>query len=70
MATKTIGIILIIIGAIMILYTGFNYITTETVVDLGPIKIESEKNNFMKLSPILGTLLLIGGIALVFIRKK
>jgi drug/metabolite transporter (DMT)-like permease len=69
MTSKTIGIILIIIGAIMIIYTGFNYVTTETVVDLGPIQIEAEKNNFQKLSPILGVIFLIGGLVLLFIKR-
>jgi NADH:ubiquinone oxidoreductase subunit 6 (subunit J) len=70
MSTKLIGIVLIIIGAIMMLYTGFNYVTTETLVDLGPVSIESEKNNFMKLSPILGAILLAGGLILLFLQSK
>jgi len=60
MPAKTIGIILIIIGVIMIAYSGFNYVTTETLVDVGPINIEAKKNNFVKFSPFIG-----GGIALV-----
>jgi len=70
MQTKTIGIILVIIGIIMIAYTGFNYVTTETIVDLGPIQIEAEKNNFVKLSPIIGGVLLVGGIIFLFLNKK
>ena len=31
MLTKTVGIVLIVIGIIMIVYTGFNYVTTEKV---------------------------------------
>jgi uncharacterized membrane protein len=67
---KAIGIILIIIGIIMIAYTGFNYVTTETLVDIGQIQIEGKKNNFVKLSPILGGVLLIGGILLLIRSKK
>ena len=37
MNTKTLGIILIIIGILMIAYTGFNYVTSEKVVDIGPL---------------------------------
>jgi hypothetical protein len=69
MQTKTIGIILCVIGAIMLVYTGFNYVTTETIVDLGPIQVEAKKNNFVKLSPYLGGGLLIIGFLLI-IRKK
>jgi drug/metabolite transporter (DMT)-like permease len=62
MQTKVLGIVLIIIGVIMLAYTGFNYVTTETVVDLGPVQIEAEKNNFVRLSPVIGGVLLLGGL--------
>jgi drug/metabolite transporter (DMT)-like permease len=62
MQTKVLGIVLIIIGVIMLAYTGFNYVTTETVVDLGPVHIEAEKNNFVRLSPVIGGVLLLGGL--------
>ena len=39
---KTLGIVLVVIGIIMMVYTGFNYVTTEKVVDLGPIEINAE----------------------------
>ena len=54
----------------MIAYTGFNYVTTETLVDLGPVQIEVEKNNFVKLSPVIGGVLLVGGIFFLLRRKK
>jgi len=70
MQTKIIGIILLIVGIIMMVYTGFNYVTTETVVDLGPIQVEAEKNNFVKLSPVLGCILLVVGLLLMFRGSK
>ncbi|MBK7231744.1 MAG: hypothetical protein IPH93_05670 [Saprospiraceae bacterium] len=70
MQTKTIGILLMIVGIIMMVYTGFNYVSTETVVDLGPLQVEAKKNNFVKLSPILGGILMVVGIILLFRSKK
>jgi hypothetical protein len=70
MSTRVIGIILVVVGVIMIAYTGFNYVTTETLVDVGPIQIETEKNNFVKLSPIVGGVALVAGIFLLFSRRK
>jgi len=69
MSKKPVGIVLIIIGIIMIIYTGFNYVTTEKVVDLGPIKINAEKNHPVQWSPIVGVVLLVGGI-LVMVTSK
>ena len=69
MQTKFVGTILIAIGLLMIAYTGFNYVTKEKVVDLGPVEISKEKNNPVSWSPILGVVLLVGGI-IVFARNK
>ena len=70
MSAKPLGIVLIIIGAIMIIYTGFNYVTTEKVVDLGVIKINAEKNHPVQWSPIVGVVLLVGGIVVMVTSKK
>lgn len=67
---KSIGIVLIAIGAIMMIYTGFTYVTTEKVVDIGPIEINKEKNNPVSWSPILGGVLLVGGIVIVATANK
>ncbi len=69
MSRKPIGIVLIIIGVIMIIYTGFNYVTTEKVVDLGPLKINAEKNHPVQWSPIVGVILLVGGIVVLVTSK-
>lgn len=70
MNTKTLGIITIIIGAIMIFYTGFNYVTTKKVVDIGPIEINQQQSHPVQWSPIVGVILVIGGVLLVVRDKK
>ncbi|MDO9276626.1 MAG: hypothetical protein Q7T92_13915 [Lutibacter sp.] len=70
MKTKTLGIVIAIIGLLMIIYTGFNYVTTEKVIDLGPMEMSMEKNHPVQWSPIVGVALLIGGIVLVAMDKK
>ena len=45
MLTKTTGIVLIVLGLIMMAYTGFNYITTEKVIEKSiekPIKTNDQ----------------------------
>ncbi|WP_394991054.1 hypothetical protein [Emticicia sp.] len=70
MKTKVIGIVIVIIGILMIAYNSFNFKTTEKVVDLGAIKITQEKNNPIQWSPILGVVLLIGGIVIIVSSRK
>jgi len=70
MQTKIAGIILIVIGIIMMAYTGFNFVTTEKVVDLGPVEINKEKDHPVQWSPIIGVALLAGGVIIVARGKK
>lgn len=70
MKTKTLGIVIAIIGILMIIYTGFNYVTTEKVIDLGPMEMSMEKNHPVQWSPIVGVALLVGGIVLIVMDKK
>ncbi|MEK7720208.1 MAG: hypothetical protein AAB347_11515 [Bacteroidota bacterium] len=69
MQKRTIAISIIVIGILMMVYTGFNYVTTEKVVDLGPIKINAEKNHPVQWSPIVGLVLIFGGVAILLIPK-
>lgn len=70
MKIRTIGIIMIILGIIMLLYNTFNYVTTEKVVDIGPIQINKEVNHPVTWSPIIGIVLAAGGVALIVISTK
>lgn len=70
MKPKIGGIVLIAIGVLMLVMTGFNYMTTEKVVDIGPIEIQKEKSHAVEWPPIIGVLLIVGGVALVVIRGK
>jgi hypothetical protein len=67
---KTLGIILIVVGALMMAITGFNYVTEEKVVDLGPLEINKEENHPVQWSPIVGGILFIGGIIALAVKKK
>jgi uncharacterized membrane protein len=70
MKTKPLGLIIIVLGIVMMAYTGFNYVTTEKIVDIGPIEINQQKNHRLQWPPVLGGLLLAGGIAIIVFSKK
>ena len=65
MNTKAIGIALLAIGILMTIYTGFNYVTTEKVVDIGPIQINKEQNHPVQWAPIVGVIIIVIGSILV-----
>jgi hypothetical protein len=70
MKSKSIGIALVVIGALMVIFNGFNYVTEKKVVDIGPIEINKKEDNPVRWSPILGGILIVGGIILVVSDKK
>ena len=67
---KTVGIVLIALGVLMMVYTGFNYVTKEKVVDIGPIEINAEKTHTVAWPPVVGILLIVGGIVVFVLDKK
>ncbi len=68
--SRTIGIILIILGAVMLIWTGFTYTKKEKIVDAGPLEISADKQESVNWPPYLGGVLLIGGIVIVMTAKK
>jgi hypothetical protein len=64
------AIILIVIGVIALAYGGFNFTTKEKVAEIGPLKIEKDKTHSVPLSPVLGVLALVGGIALLVVGRR
>ena len=67
---KTIGIVLIVLGGIMTVFTGFNIITKKEVADIGPIEINKEEKTPIYWSPITGAILLVAGIIVVLSSRK
>jgi hypothetical protein len=65
-----IGIVLIIIGIVALAYQGITYTKKEKVLELGPIEATAEKEKTIPLPPIVGGLLLVGGIVLVITGAK
>jgi hypothetical protein len=70
MKTSSVGIVLAILGIAMVAYTGIDLITTKRVVDIGPIKIDKDESHPVQWSPVVGAILLVGGIALVLRDRK
>ena len=64
------GIVLIALGAIALAYQGITYTTKEKVVDLGPLKVEAEKQKTIPLPPVLGGVALVVGVVLLIASSR
>ena len=67
---KNFGIVLLVIGLIMTVFTGFNVITKEKVVDLGPVEINKEEKTPIFWSPITGGILAAAGLVVILLAKR
>jgi len=70
MNMKTLGAVLLVIGLIMTVFTGFNLVTKEKVVDLGSVEINTNKRTPIYWSPITGGVLALAGVVLIALGRK
>lgn len=60
-----------VVGLLMTLYTGFNYVTREKVIDIGDIEISADKERSVGWSPFIGIgIIVIGGVVFLAGKKK
>jgi LPXTG-motif cell wall-anchored protein len=68
---KKIGIIIIIIGLGLTLFSAFTFFSKEKVVDIGKLEITREKPHHLNWSPLIGIAIMgIGGVFLWRSYKK
>ena len=68
---KRIGIVLIIIGLLLTIITGFKFFTKEKLVDIGNVEISSKEPHRVNWSPYVGVgIMVVGGILLVTDRRR
>lgn len=67
---KTIGIILVIVGAIMLVWTGFSFTRKEKVVDIGSLEITADKKEQVNWPPYVGGVILVAGVVLLLVPRK
>jgi hypothetical protein len=69
-STSMLGIVLIVLGALALVYQGFTYTHQEKVLDVGPIHATRDEKESVPISPIVGGLALAGGVALLLFGAK
>jgi hypothetical protein len=67
---KLIGVALIALGVIALVYQGITYTSKEKILDVGPFKAEVKREKTIPLSPILGVVALVGGVAILLFARR
>jgi hypothetical protein len=64
------GLILIVLGAIGLIYGGITYTRSRETVSLGPVEVTAERKETIPLPPIIGGILLLAGVAIVIGTRR
>ena len=65
-----VGAALVVIGLVSLLWGGFRWTENKTVVDIGPVKATAEEHKTLPIPPVVGALLLVGGIVVLVVPAR
>lgn len=67
---RTIGIVLIIVGIVMLLFRGFSVQKKEKVVDVGPLEINKTENKWIGWPVYAGGIAIVAGLIMIVADRK
>lgn len=65
-----VGIVLVILGIIGLVYQGFGYTKRKDVLDVGSIHATKDTHERVEIPPVLGGIVLVGGIVLIVVGAR
>ncbi|MGI8843492.1 MAG: DUF3185 domain-containing protein [Gemmatimonadaceae bacterium] len=69
-AGAIIGIVLIVAGALALVYQGITYNRDRTVLEVGPISATAETRETIPIPPVLGGLAIAAGVVLLVMSRR
>jgi uncharacterized membrane protein len=67
---KTIALVMIVLGVVMLIWTGFTYTKKEKLIDAGPIQISADREKSVNWPPYIGGVVLIAGVVILLTSKR
>jgi uncharacterized membrane protein YidH (DUF202 family) len=67
---QIIGILLVVVGLVSLVWGGISWTREETVLDLGPLQATTRQRESIPMPPIIGGLLLAGGVVLLLVKPR
>jgi len=68
--TRIIGLVLVAIGIVAFVWGGVFWTDRDTVLDAGPLKVQTQEREGFALPPVLGGIALVGGIILLLVPAR
>lgn len=69
-ARRIVGLVLVVIGIVALVWGGVFWTDRDTVVDAGPLEVQTENTEGFSLPPVLGVVALVGGIILLVVPDR
>ncbi len=64
------GVVLIALGLVSLLWGGITWTRDKTVLDIGPLHAQTEERRTIPVPPIVGGIVLAGGVVLLLARPR
>lgn len=65
-----IGIVLIIAGIVGFIFGGISFTEQETVLDVGPLEVQQERERSIPFGPLASGVAVAAGLAMVMVSRK
>ena len=69
-ARRVIGVDMVVVGIAALAWGGVFWTDRDTVLDAGPLKVQTEEREGFAVPPVLGAIALVGGIVLLAIPDR
>lgn len=67
---KSLGVLLIIVGLIMLVWSGFTYTKKEKIIDAGPIQVTADKQETVNWPPYVGAIAMVAGVIIYVAARR
>jgi uncharacterized membrane protein YidH (DUF202 family) len=65
-----VGLLLVVIGLVGVIYGGITYTRSKEVARVGPLEVTTQEQRQIPISPILGGVAIVAGVALIAAVKR
>lgn len=62
---RIVGLVLAVLGTVALVWGGVFWTERETLINAGPLEVTTEKREGLRVPPIVGVIVLIGGVVLL-----
>lgn len=67
---KKVGIIIIVVGILITIFTGISFRTEEEIVEIGDYELTQEEEHEVNWAPWVGVVVIAAGVAVILIGRK